>query len=191
MPTQAHEANTWVRFHTAAGIRSWKSQLKTFGDSLTTSFPYLLRYLFLSDRFFARAFLQLGYQVWSNPWNETACPASIQVIWSCLLLYYNNKLQIPTCGQHLAQSFLQHFPAMGATQSTSRPPHVPRVRFRVLIIGRANAGKTSILQRVCDTTESPVIYRSDLSGTRERVCVHSQWRIQSHHDPSRLVSTPQ
>ena len=26
-------------------------------------------------------------------------------------------------------------------------------------MGRANAGKTSILQRVCDTTESPKIYR--------------------------------
>ncbi|KAH8983047.1 hypothetical protein EDB86DRAFT_2811887, partial [Lactarius hatsudake] len=32
-------------------------------------------------------------------------------------------------------------------------------RFRVLIIGRANAGKTSILQRICETTESPIIYR--------------------------------
>ena len=36
---------------------------------------------------------------------------------------------------------------------------IPHLRFRVLIIGRANAGKTSILQRVCDTTESPKIYR--------------------------------
>ena len=36
---------------------------------------------------------------------------------------------------------------------------LPKVQFRVLIIGRANAGKTSILQRVCDTTKSPVIYR--------------------------------
>jgi len=43
---------------------------------------------------------------------------------------------------------------------TQRPPRqFPNVQFRVLIIGRANAGKTSILQRVCDTTESPVIYR--------------------------------
>jgi GTPase SAR1 family protein len=31
-------------------------------------------------------------------------------------------------------------------------------RFRVLIIGRANAGKTTILQRVCDTTEQPKIF---------------------------------
>src|SRR6266702_4476510 len=40
-------------------------------------------------------------------------------------------------------------------------PHrqLPKIRFRVLIIGRANAGKTTILQRVCDTTESPFIYR--------------------------------
>ncbi|KAI9456010.1 GTP-binding protein [Lactarius psammicola] len=35
----------------------------------------------------------------------------------------------------------------------------PKIQFRVLIIGRANAGKTSILQRVCDTTDSPIIYR--------------------------------
>ena len=31
-------------------------------------------------------------------------------------------------------------------------------RFRVLIIGRANAGKTTILQRVCNTTELPKIF---------------------------------
>jgi GTPase SAR1 family protein len=49
-------------------------------------------------------------------------------------------------------------------------PRAPRdVQFRVLIIGRANAGKTSILQRVCDTTESPEIYSVDKSGARKRV----------------------
>jgi hypothetical protein len=49
-------------------------------------------------------------------------------------------------------------------------PAVPyNVKFRVLIIGRANAGKTSILQRVCDTTESPGLYRLDSRGERERV----------------------
>ena len=36
---------------------------------------------------------------------------------------------------------------------------IPKIPFRVLIIGRANAGKTSILQRVCETTNSPTIYR--------------------------------
>lgn len=37
-------------------------------------------------------------------------------------------------------------------------------RFRVLIIGRANAGKTTILKKICDTTEDPEIYTSD--GTK-------------------------
>ncbi|KAH7929079.1 hypothetical protein BV22DRAFT_1029912 [Leucogyrophana mollusca] len=31
-------------------------------------------------------------------------------------------------------------------------------RFRILVIGRANAGKTTILQKVCKTTENPEIY---------------------------------
>ena len=33
--------------------------------------------------------------------------------------------------------------------------------FRVLIIGRANAGKTTILQRLCNTTEQPKIYNRE------------------------------
>ena len=45
---------------------------------------------------------------------------------------------------------------MDAKQTHQRVPNIP---FRVLIIGRANAGKTTILQRVCETTESPVVYR--------------------------------
>jgi GTPase SAR1 family protein len=49
-------------------------------------------------------------------------------------------------------------------------PRVPiDIKFRVLIVGRANTGKTSILQRVCDTTESSEIYRCDPEGNRERV----------------------
>ena len=54
------------------------------------------------------------------------------------------------------------------------PPRVANVKFRVLIIGRANAGKTSILQRVCDTTESPEIYKIDPDGTRYQVCSRSR-----------------
>ncbi|KAH9051709.1 hypothetical protein EDB87DRAFT_1693810 [Lactarius vividus] len=46
-----------------------------------------------------------------------------------------------------------------ASMDTQQPRRrIPEIRFRVLIIGRANAGKTSILQRICETTESPVIY---------------------------------
>ncbi|KAG1876034.1 era-like GTP-binding protein [Suillus tomentosus] len=33
-------------------------------------------------------------------------------------------------------------------------------RFRILVVGRANAGETTILQRVCNTRENPVIYNS-------------------------------
>jgi GTPase SAR1 family protein len=43
------------------------------------------------------------------------------------------------------------------TEQTSR--RIPEVQFRVLVVGRANVGKTTILQRVCETTESPTIYR--------------------------------
>ena len=54
---------------------------------------------------------------------------------------------------------------------STEPTHrrVPDIKFRVLIIGRANAGKTSILQRVCDTTESPTIYRRGKYWEREEV----------------------
>ena len=55
---------------------------------------------------------------------------------------------------------------MSATQSS---PHIPKIQFRVLIIGRANAGKTTILQRVCDTTDSPIIYRNR-DGKKKKVC---------------------
>ena len=41
---------------------------------------------------------------------------------------------------------------------------IPEIQLRVLIVGRANAGKTSILQRVCETTESPIIYRRRLGA---------------------------
>ncbi|KAF8257652.1 hypothetical protein EI94DRAFT_1757371 [Lactarius quietus] len=45
---------------------------------------------------------------------------------------------------------------------TQQPPRqFPDLQFRVLIIGRANAGKTTILQRVCKTTDSPSVYRGN------------------------------
>ena len=34
-------------------------------------------------------------------------------------------------------------------------------KYRILIVGHANAGKTSILQRVADTTNSPSVYRGN------------------------------
>ncbi|KAH9047168.1 hypothetical protein EDB84DRAFT_1575478 [Lactarius hengduanensis] len=49
--------------------------------------------------------------------------------------------------------------------NTQQPRRLPEIKFRVLIIGRANAGKTSILQRVCETTESPSISQGGESVT--------------------------
>ena len=131
-------------------------------------------------------------------------------------VYNNNKRRITTCDQRIAPSFFsKHFCAMGAKQlicclgtapspapvpSPSHSPvpslapapnsRAPDVRFRVLIIGRANAGKTSILQRVCDTTESPVIYRSRPSGTQSQVCAHSQWPFQSQSSSFQVELEP-
>ena len=53
--------------------------------------------------------------------------------------------------------------SMGNTNSVPAMSNLPlpKIKFRVLVIGRANAGKTSILQRVCDTTDSPVVHRGD------------------------------
>jgi GTPase SAR1 family protein len=44
-------------------------------------------------------------------------------------------------------------------------------RFRILIIGRANAGKTTILQRVCKTRENPEIYNSAGEKVRNTITV--------------------
>ncbi|KAG1795059.1 GTP-binding protein [Suillus plorans] len=45
-------------------------------------------------------------------------------------------------------------------------------RFRVLIMGRANAGKTTILQKVCNTTDQPEIY--DTKGNKVRVMIYAR-----------------
>jgi len=83
-----------------------------------------------------------------------------------------------TSVQHFGQSpFSQDFRTMAHKQNQFQ---VPDVQFRVLIIGRANAGKTSILQRVCDTTESPKTYRFDQWGQRSQVRSRYWWHLQSH-----------
>ncbi|KAG0706115.1 hypothetical protein DFH29DRAFT_798958 [Suillus ampliporus] len=45
-------------------------------------------------------------------------------------------------------------------------------RFRILIVGRANAGKTTILKRVCNTRENPEIRNS--AGKKVRVMIPSK-----------------
>ena len=75
-----------------------------------------------------------------------------------------------------AQSTAQSHTALSLT-SESRPQIntlFPEIRFRVLVIGRANAGKTSILQRVCETTESPTIYRAGRQVRHPSFCFTTQ-----------------
>jgi len=81
---------------------------------------------------------------------------------------------------------------MGVKQS---PHPIPKIQFRVLIIGRANAGKTTILQRVCDTTESPTIFRNRGDDEREEACYSGlmvlpvlTYTTQVELDPSMEVS---
>jgi len=51
--------------------------------------------------------------------------------------------------------------------------------FRILVIGRANAGKTTLLKRVCKTTEDPRICDEGknlvrfLSGSRRGIALTS------------------
>jgi hypothetical protein len=97
----------------------------------------------------------------------------------CLYNTFRNK---PDHNQqpHRVQP-LPSLPSYGYFRTMGSQQNLPRVRrdikFRVLIIGRANAGKTSILQRVCDTTENPQIYSVDESGARTLVCSQSVWLL--------------
>ena len=45
-------------------------------------------------------------------------------------------------------------------------------RFRILVVGRSNAGKTTLLQRVCNTTELPEIYNSNGEKVKYLILEH-------------------
>ncbi|KAH9169747.1 hypothetical protein EDB89DRAFT_1908274 [Lactarius sanguifluus] len=70
---------------------------------------------------------------------------------------------------HTAQAILREVPRpksaekSGERRRTRRPALRSGVHWatgcRVVLKPRANAGKTTILQRVCDTTGSPIVYR--------------------------------
>ncbi|KAG2140938.1 uncharacterized protein EDB93DRAFT_1252717 [Suillus bovinus] len=53
-------------------------------------------------------------------------------------------------------------------------------QFRVLIIGRANAGKTSILHKVCNTADEPEIY--DTEGHKFDAAVVESSIKRGNHD---------
>ncbi|KAI6043720.1 GTP-binding protein [Pisolithus marmoratus] len=53
-------------------------------------------------------------------------------------------------------------------------------KFRVLVIGRANAGKTTILQRVCNTADKPDIFDGD--GNKVGCARHSRESQRGYHN---------
>ncbi|KAI5987221.1 hypothetical protein EDD15DRAFT_2173989 [Pisolithus albus] len=65
--------------------------------------------------------------------------------------------------------------------------HIDRIgRFRILVMGRANAGKTTILERVCSTTDNPEIF----NGKGEKVdaaVVHGSLTRGHHNIEDELV----
>ena len=47
-------------------------------------------------------------------------------------------------------------------------------RFRILVVGRANAGKTTLLQRVCNTTENPEVFDGEGNKVNTAFCATSE-----------------
>ena len=66
--------------------------------------------------------------------------------------------------KHLKKVFRQSNPSSSNTPRADLAPtpeeaaklRVKYTHFRILVIGRANAGKTTLLKRVCNTKEDPV-----------------------------------
>jgi GTPase SAR1 family protein len=50
-------------------------------------------------------------------------------------------------------------PSNPAIKSTADKVRERVARFRIVVIGRANAGKTTLLQRICNTTDKPIIFK--------------------------------
>ncbi|KAL4061789.1 hypothetical protein V8B97DRAFT_780042 [Scleroderma yunnanense] len=64
--------------------------------------------------------------------------------------------------------------------------HFDRIgRFRILIIGRSNAGKTTLLQRICNTTELPEVFNSE--GKQVNVVVEGSLERGEHNIEDELV----
>ena len=106
---------------------------------------------------------------------------SVPVVSRCLYHVCTTRNSFRTKGTEQSRLRLSHSVLSTLAMATQENlPLLPDdLKFRVLIIGRANAGKTSILQRVCDTTESPVIYSVDPSGDRKQVRTRPWWHSRS------------
>ena len=58
--------------------------------------------------------------------------------------------------EHNAPAYRTTMSALEAVKLRKKYTH-----FRILVIGRANAGKTTLLKRVCNTDEDPCIYNKN------------------------------
>jgi len=61
-------------------------------------------------------------------------------------------------------------PTVTTTATTANSEETAKLRakythFRILVIGRANAGKTTLLKRVCNTKEDPVYSKVEISAS--------------------------
>ena len=114
--------------------------------------------------------------------NVRHCPLSVvdrvfySWCWQCVrqsrpeMLIWRRRAR-PKDGAYLSvggAAFSRSFPRLylhsaspATTIMSDRNPYDLRAsytRFRILVIGRANAGKTTLLQRVCNTTDDPCVY---------------------------------
>jgi septin family protein len=63
---------------------------------------------------------------------------------------------------NISSSNPQDPPILDANAAEERRAKLKREarRFRILVIGKANAGKTTILKKICNTTDDAEIYNS-------------------------------
>jgi len=52
-------------------------------------------------------------------------------------------------------------------------------RFRILVIGRSNAGKTTVLQCVCNTTELPEVFNAE--GEKVGYLAAQYWKVMDEY----------
>jgi len=58
--------------------------------------------------------------------------------------------------------------------------HFDRIgRFRILVIGRSNAGKTTVLQHVCNTTELPEVFNAE--GEKVGYLAAQYWKVMDEY----------